>query len=150
RVAEWRHRGDSEGVQDRRAMGVDDAARAAGRSAREAHRRGLALIQLRVAPVIGIGGGEQVLVRVLDDEDMLDVEPVLELLPERYEALVEDQHAIVAMARDEVEVLRVEPEVERVEDEAAARDPEVGLEVLVVVPAEGGDAVAALEPEALE
>jgi len=39
----------------------------------------------------------------------------------------------------------MEPEVERVKDEAAAWNAEVGLEVLVVVPGEGGDAVAALD-----
>ena len=39
----------------------------------------------------------------------------------------------------------MEAEVERVEDEAAARDAEVRLVVLVVVPAERRDAVAALE-----
>ncbi len=44
----------------------------------------------------------------------------------------------------------MEAEVERVEDEAAARDPEVRLVVLVVVPAERRDAVAALEPGLLQ
>ena len=44
----------------------------------------------------------------------------------------------------------MQPEVERVEDVAGAGDPEIGLEVLVVVPAEGGDAVARLEAEPLQ
>jgi hypothetical protein len=54
------------------------------------------------------------------------------------------------MVGDVREVVRMQPEVERVEDEAAARDAEVRLEVLMVVPAERRDAVAALEPERLE
>jgi hypothetical protein len=49
--------------------------------------------------------------------------------------------------RDVADVVRVQAQVERVQDEAAARDAEVRLEVLVVVPAERRDAVAALEPE---
>ncbi len=44
----------------------------------------------------------------------------------------------------------METEVERVQDEATARNPEVALHVLVVVPAERRDAVAALEPESRE
>ena len=41
----------------------------------------------------------------------------------------------------------MQAQVQRVQDEAAARDAEVRLEVLVVVPAERRDAVAALEAE---
>ena len=48
------------------------------------------------------------------------------------------------------EVVRVQAQVQRVEHEPAARDPEVRLQVLVVVPAQRGDAVAALEAELLQ
>jgi hypothetical protein len=44
----------------------------------------------------------------------------------------------------------VQAEVEGVEDEAAAGDAEVRLHVLVVVPAERRDAVAALEADGLQ
>ena len=44
----------------------------------------------------------------------------------------------------------MQAQVQRVQDEAAARDAEVRLEMLVVVPAERRDAVAALEPELLQ
>ena len=44
----------------------------------------------------------------------------------------------------------MEPEVEGVEDEAAARDAEVRLVVLVVVPAQRRDAIAAFEAGLLE
>ena len=44
----------------------------------------------------------------------------------------------------------MQAEVERVEREPAARDPEVALHVLVVVPAQRGNAVAALEAESLQ
>ena len=44
----------------------------------------------------------------------------------------------------------MQTKVERVEDKATARDAEVALHVLVVVPRERRDAVATLEPELLE
>src|SRR5205814_10413698 len=117
---------------------------------REAHRGGLALVELGVAPVVRVGRVEQLFVRALDHEDVLDVETVPELFPERDEALVEDQRLVPAVAGDEVQIVGMEAEIERVQDEAAARDPEVRLEVLMVVPAERRDAVAALEPEPLQ
>ena len=44
----------------------------------------------------------------------------------------------------------MEAKVQRVQDEAAARDPEVRLEVLHVVPAERPHAVALLQAQLLE
>jgi hypothetical protein len=44
----------------------------------------------------------------------------------------------------------MQAEVQRVQHEPAARDPEVRLQVLVVVPAERRDTIAALEAELLE
>ena len=75
---------------------------------------------------------------------------VAELLEQRHEAAVDDHGAVARVVRDVGEVVRVQAQVERVQDEAAARDPEVRLVMLVVVPAERGDAVAALEPELLQ
>ena len=51
------------------------------------------------------------------------------------------------MVDDVGELVGVEAEVERVEDAADERNAEVGLEVLAVVPAEGGDAVAGADAE---
>ena len=98
----------------------------------------------------GIGAGQQLLVRVLDDEDVLDRRLVLELVEQRQQHLVDDDDLVAGVRRDVREVGRMQPEVERVEDEAAARDAEVALHVLVVVPGERRDAVAALEPEVLQ
>ena len=81
---------------------------------------------------------------------MLDRRPLPELLEQRQERAVDDHGAVARVSRDVREVVRVEAEVERVEDEAAARDAEVRLVVLVVVPAERRDAVAALEPGLLQ
>ena len=48
------------------------------------------------------------------------------------------------------ELVGVETEVEGMQHTADERDAEVGLEVVVVVPAEGGDAVARGETEVEE
>jgi len=126
-------------------MRVDDTARPAGGAARVAHGGGLALVELRVFPFVRIGGREQLLVRVLDDEDVLDRRLLPELLEQRQQRAVDDHGAVARMARDVAQVARVQPEVERVEDEATARDAEVRLVVLIVVPAQRRNAVAALE-----
>src|SRR5262249_52880419 len=71
--------------------------------------------------------------------------PVAKLLQQRQQRAVDYHGAIAGVIRDVVQVVGMQAEVERMEDEAAARDAEVRLVVLVVVPAEGRDAVAALE-----
>ena len=143
-------RPDAQRVQDRGAVRVDDAAWPAGRPARVTHRGGLVLVEPGIRPLVGIGRCEQLLVRVLDDEDVLDRRSLAELVEQRQERAVDDHRAVAGVARDVVEVARVEAEVERVQDEASARDAEVRLVVLVVVPAEGRDAVAALEAGLLQ
>ena len=78
---------------------------------------------------------------------MLDLRAILELLEDRQQAAVDDHGAIAGVIRDVREVVRVQSQVQCVQDEAAARDPEVGLVVLVMVPAQCRDPVAALEAE---
>jgi hypothetical protein len=129
---------------------VRDALRLAGGAARVTHRGHLVLVELGVDPVVRVRTGEQLLIRVLDDEDVLDLRAVLELLEQRQEAAVDDHRAVAGVIGDVGEIVRVQPQVQRVEDEAAARDPEVRLVMLVVVPAQRRNAVAALEAEALQ
>ena len=81
---------------------------------------------------------------------MLDVRPVLELLEQRQERTVDDHDAVVGVRRDVREIVRMQAEVQRVQHEAAARDAEVRLVMLVMVPAERRDARAALEAELLQ
>ena len=81
---------------------------------------------------------------------MLDVGVALELLDERQQRPVRDQHAVAGVLRDVADVAVMEPQVQGVEHETAARDAEVRLHVLVVVPAERGDAIALLEAEPLQ
>jgi len=124
---------------------VDDAARPAGRATRVTHRGGLALVELRVHPLVRIGGREQLLIRVLHDPDVLDLRPLPELVEQRQERAIDDHGAVAGVLGDVVQVVRMEAEVERVEDEAAARDAEVRLVVLVVVPAERRHTVPTVE-----
>ena len=79
--------------------------------------------------------------------DVLEAGALAEVLDERPEHLVRDQHLVARVRRDVGQVVGVEAEVERVRDHPADGDADVGLEVLVVVPGEGADAVAVLQAE---
>ena len=142
--------GDADRVQDRRAVRVEHALRQARRAARVAHRRGLVLVELGVAPCVGVDAREQVLVGVLDNEHVLDLRTVAELLEQRQERTVDDHRAVAGVIRDVADVVRVQAQVQRVQHKASARDAEVRLEVLVVVPAQRRDPVAAREAELRE
>ena len=78
---------------------------------------------------------------------MLEAGALAEVLDERPEHLVRDEDAIARVRRDVGQVVGVQAEVQRVRDHPAHRDADVGLEVLVVVPGEGADAVAVLQAE---
>jgi hypothetical protein len=78
---------------------------------------------------------------------VLEPRALAEVLDERPEHLVRDQDAVARVRRDVREVVRVQAQVQRVRDHAADRDADVGLEVLVMVPAEGPDTVAVLQAE---
>ena len=67
---------------------------------------------------------------------------------QRSRAGVDDDHAIAAVIDDEGELRRGEAEVEGVEHGAEAGRRKVGLQVLLVVPAEGPDPVARADAQA--
>ena len=150
RPVERRAGRDAERVQHCRAVRVHDALRPAGGAARVAHGRRIVLVQLRVAPIVGGRARQEVLVARLDHEDVLDRRLTDELLEQRHEHLVDDDDAVAGVRGDVREVGRVQADVQRVEHVAAARDAEVALHVLRVVPAKGRYAVAALESEPVE
>ena len=144
-----------ERVDGDRAVRVHGALGHAGGAARVAHGRGGSLVDLAVREVVRLGAREQLLVvdravgsrTVADRDDVLEADTLAEVLDQRPEHLVGDQHAVAGVRRDVGQVVGMEAQVERVRDHAADRDADVGLEVLVVVPAEGPDAVAVLEAE---
>ena len=84
---------------------------------------------------------------VADRDDVLEAGALAEVLDERPEHLVRDQDAIARVRRDVGQVVGVQSKIERVRDHPAHRDADVGLEVLVVVPGEGADAIAVLQAE---
>ena len=93
------------------------------------------------------------------DERNADLEQLLEafyLAPVRHEqddvvvglddrVVMRDDDLVVAMVDDVRELLGEEPDVERVEHRTHARDREIGLHVLLVVPHERADPIARLE-----
>ena len=147
---ERRGRRNAECVQDRRAMRVDDPLAAPGRPAREAHRGRFPFVETGLLPLVRARRGQEILVGILDHEDVLDLRPVLKLLEQRKEAAVDDHRLVAAVVGDIGEFVRMQAQVQRMEDEPAARNAEVRLEVLVVVPGERRDSIAALEPELFE
>ena len=145
-----------ERVDRDRAMRVDDALGKPRRPAREAHRGRCALVDVAIRERALVRRGEELLVvdRTLgrlarpDGDDVLEADAVDELRCERPEHLVDDEHLVAGVRGDVGVVVGMETQVERVRDEAADRRPDVRLEVLVVVPHEGGDAVAVFETQA--
>ena len=136
-------------------MRVHGALRLPRRAARVAHGRSGPLVDLAIAEVIRFGAREQLLVldravrrgAVADRDHVLEADALAEVLDERPEHLVRDQHPVARMGGDVGQVVGVQAEVERVRDHSADRDADVDLEVLVVVPGEGSDAVAVLQAE---
>ena len=79
----------------------------------------------------------------------------LELIPagrqdrreDRRQAGVGDYHGVLGVADDVADLLRRQPDVDGVHHRAHAGNGEVRLLVLLVVPGEGGDPVAALDAQ---
>ena len=61
---------------------------------------------------------------------------------------VDDDHPVVGVVHHEGQLFGEQTDVERVEHRAHRRDGKVGLEVLGVVPTEGGDPLITVDPDA--
>src|SRR4028118_1167101 len=85
-----------------------------------------------------------------DDDRVLYVGLVPELLEDRDERLVHEHDLVLGVVGYKREVVLVQPGVERVEHSPRAGRPEVRLEVLVGVPAQGSDPVAVLQAQLLQ
>jgi hypothetical protein len=64
-------------------------------------------VQIGIAEVVGINRVEQLLVRVLDDEHVLDLRLALEGLEQRHQAAVDDDRLVRGVIRDVADVARV-------------------------------------------
>ncbi len=156
---------DRQGVQVHGAVGVDDALGVSGGAAGVAHRGGLAFVDV-LGPVVDRGGsGEQVLVGVQvlagpgersqigvpDDDHVLDRLHLRKQGGQQwYEGGVDDDDLVLGVFGDVEELLGEEPDVEGVQDGAHRGDGQVGLEVLVAVPHEGGDPLVGVDAEIAE
>ena len=133
-------------------MRVHDALGMSRRARRVAHRRsGEFVIQigerLRFARrdqrvVVERALGSDAIVR--DDDDMLEWRARGELLERWPEHLVHDGDFVPRIGGDVGEIVGVQAQVQRVQHEPRCRRAEVHLEVPVVIPREGRDAVALL------
>ena len=149
----------AEGVEEGRAVAVDDALGLSRGSGRVAHRGGVTLVELR--PGIAAGqAGQQLFVRdhrlqrarrewtvahanVLANGGHLARHP----LQGRKCAGVDEDHLVLGVLDDELQVLREEPQVEGVQHRTGARDGEVELQVTGVVPGERRHPVARQDPQ---
>jgi hypothetical protein len=140
------------------AVRVEDALGPAGGAARVAHGGGGVLGEIPIGEVRLARIGEELLVvdRAVgrgtraDCDDVLEAAAPDELLGERPERLVHEEHAVAAVCRDVRVVVGVETEIQRVGDEPADGRAHVRLQVLRMVPHEGPDAVTVLETEPAE
>ena len=60
---------------------------------------------------------------------------------------VDDDDPVLGLVSDELDLLREQPDVERVQHRTHRRHGDVGLQVLLVVPHEGGDPLIAVDAE---
>src|SRR6267143_1485183 len=144
----------SEGVQHQRAVGIDDAFGMAGRARREAHRRAVVFIDLRISETIA-GFSEQLLVvqqsfghaptTIRNDNYFFEKRVGTELLVNWQEHIVNQQEAVAGMPGDGGNFMRMEPEVQGMQNAAGARHTEESFEMAGVVPHHGGHAVARLQ-----
>ena len=83
-----------------------------------------------------------------DHDHLLDARALIDHRREQWrERVVDDDHAILRVIDDLRQLRRWQPEVEGVQHRSHAGDGEVRLEVLLVVPAERGHAIAGDDPE---
>ena len=156
---ERRPAGGGHRVQERGAVAVDDALRVAGRAARVAHGRRRPLVDLGVVEAARLGGQQLLVgqdvgtqgagVALADDHEVLDgLELGRHPGQEGDEGGVDEDHPVLGVVGDVGQLLGEQPEVQRVEHGAHRGDGQVGLEVLLGVPGEGGDPVALPDAEA--
>ncbi len=140
-----------EGVQPGGAVAVDHALGVAGRAARVAHRRRLALIELGplVARLLGTDElvvGQRVAqargVALSDDDDVLDgLALVADPGEQGRDGAVDDHHLVLPVVDHVGQLLGEQADVEGVEHRPHRGHGQVRLEVLLVVPGEGPDPV---------
>ena len=153
-------RPDGERVQVHRTMAVGDTLRIARGAGGVAHRSRTALIDARPFERRS-RGGDQVLVRDrlaeagrlprADHDHLLHARAAPDdRREERGERVVDDDDAILCVVDDLRELRRWEAKVERVQHRAHAGDREVGLDVLLVVPAERADSISGRDAKSLQ
>jgi hypothetical protein len=136
---------------------VEDPLRVAGGAARVAEAGGGALVELRVVERL-VAVGEQLVVTdrvrklagvaVANDDEVLDAVELSRQRRNNLDQRVVDEHDTVLRVVDDVDdLLREEADVHGVQDRTHRRNCEVGLEVLLVVPHEGADAIALADAE---
>ena len=82
-----------------------------------------------------------------EHDDFLEFVQVRKLLVQRQQHVVDDEEAVLGVARDPADFFRRQAQVERVHHAAGGGNAEVGFQVGVVVPAQRGHALSFLQPQ---
>ena len=82
-----------------------------------------------------------------EHDDFLELVQVRKLLVQRQQHVVDDEEAVLGVARDPADFFRRQAQVERVHHAAGGGNAEVGFQVGVVVPAQRGHALSFLQPQ---
>ena len=144
-------------VQDGGAVRIDHALRLAGGARRVAHADRVVFVVRHVLEGVRVGGRQQRFVigepgrhrRAAEGEhdDFLEFVQVRKLLVQRQQHVVDDEEAVLGVARDPADFFRRQAQVERVHHAAGGGNAEVGFQVGVVVPAQRGHALSFLQPQ---
>ena len=146
--------GRNQRVQHQRAVRVHDALGPAGRARGVAHHRRATLVERRPLERFTAGDERLVVERpcrgltfVSDDDDVREIMCSTECFEDIQQRLVDDDHLVLRVVDDEGEFLGKQAGVQRVDDRTHRGDREVQLEVLALVPQQGGDRVSIANAE---
>jgi hypothetical protein len=144
-------------VEEGRPVAVHHALGVSGGAARVAHGGGGGLLDRRPVEARALGGQQGFVAKRARERGGVsasghdEVRDGLQLVghpgQQRDERIVHDDDLVLRVIGHVDELLGKQPDVERVKNGAHARHGEVGLEVLLVVPAERGDAIPRLDPQ---
>ena len=154
---------DAHRVEELRAVRVDRALGVAGGPGRVAGGRRRPLVECGPAELGRLAGHQRLVVQqlaqlvlrdraaVVEDDDLAHRGDLArDLVEQRDQRPVHEEHAVVSVPDRELQLVGEEAQVQRVEDRPHAGDRVVELEVSVVVPGERRNPVARLHPEAAE
>ncbi len=85
-----------------------------------------------------------------NDDDPFHLEPVPEFLQQGQEHVIDNQEAVPGVVGDVSDFIRVQAKVQGMEHASGGRNAEISLQMDIMIPHQGSDPVAPLEPGLLQ